>query len=1071
VKQFLKKSALRSASCLQAVAIIGVGTVGAAAISTPAFAQDYTSGAISGTVTDESGNAVSGATVTVTSTAQGFTRTVTTSANGAFRVSGLQTGAYDVVVTASGQDTYTATGVSVLASQAVNLSIPLTTTGSEIIVTGAQIPVDFAGTTTGATIDVADLVKNAPIGRDLTSIVLLAPGTTTGDDGFTSNGNALPSIGGSSVAENAYYLNGLNTTNFDNYLGSARVPFEFYRTVDIKSGGYSAEFGRATGGIVNAVSKAGSNEFTGAVHLNWEPNFLRSDATDLQNCGYDGLTLECDDLTNRSFDRTENYSAIIEAGGPIFKDRLFVYGLVEFRKSETLRNSRNANLGTERISDDPFWAVKVDAYPIDNHHLEFTMFDTRSTERRSDYTYSELDGVASLGAAASIVENRSGGLNFVGQYTGTITDWLTVSAAYGKVRDKFETVGVDAGSSTYFYQNASGGTVNGVPQAGLYTGQPLSSRDFPYKTEREFYRGDIDLFFNALGDHHLRFGFDLEKNTLEHTAVRNGAADLLALGWLTQEAVDANFGGAGASIILRPGNVVEVNYFNSGGAFNAENKAFYIQDEWRPTERLTLNLGLRRDDFELSKPGGAAYITLEENYAPRIGATYDLWEDSSGKLKAFYGQYFLPVASNTAFRQASPELYIRERYNYVGFDAQTGLPNVVSQVTNNASYQGDCPIALTPFSSGQYCNVTGDGTVKPTDASLSSTLKATKETEWIVGYEHNFRDILGGIKLGLTYTHRSMDVSAEDVAVDAAVLAYCEANGLTGCSSTWTGFHQYVVINPGFDATFALAGQDGRVVTISAEDLGYPKAKRTYDAVEFTFDRPWDGKWMLGGSYTWSKSKGNSEGFVQSDFEQDDSGITQDFDQPGFTQGADGYLPNDRRHRFKLWGAYALTDWFTIGTTARVESPRSLSCFGYNPNPNYFDQGGDPYSDFGNAYGAASHYCGTGSLALDEDGVAYYSDSALSPRGQGNKTGWYSSFDISARVNLDIAGRTLTLRGDVFNVFNAQAVMGRNELGDQDMHFSDPDLPADGVTPNPNYGIATSYQTPRYVRLGVDIAF
>ena len=177
--------------------------------------------------------------------------------------------------------------------------------------------------------------------------------------------------------------------------------------------------------------------------------------------------------------------------------------------------------------------------------------------------------------------------------------------------------------------------------------------------------------------------------------------------------------------------------------------------------------------------------------------------------------------------------------------------------------------------------MTGDGTVPDTGAAISHNLKATRETEWILGYEQKFGDWTAG----LTYTHRNLDISAEDMAIDAAVLKYCADNGIAGCSNTWTGFNQYVITNPGHDVVTNLRGLDGREVTFKAEDLGYPKAKRTYDAVEFTVKHPWNGKWTFEGNYTWSRSKGNSEGFVQSDFQQDDSGITQDFDQPGFLEG------------------------------------------------------------------------------------------------------------------------------------------------------------------------------------------
>ncbi|WP_241557448.1 TonB-dependent receptor [Croceibacterium ferulae] len=1049
-------------------------------LAAPAVAQDYTTGSVTGNVTDEAGNAIAGATVTITSQGQGFTRTATTTAQGGFRFGSLPTGRYDIRVESSGLDSTTATDVGVIASQTTDLPITLTTSGNEIVVSASTLAPAFAGNTTGVAVDLAELVRQVPISRDIASVALLAPGTSFGDDGFVSNGQLIPSINGASPAENAYYVNGLNTTNFDNYLGSVRVPFEFYRTVDIKTGGIPAEFGRATGGIINAVSKSGTNEFIGAIHLNWEPDFLRMDAAELVNCEYEPGTTNrvCQDSTNRAFDETESYSAIFEVGGPVVRDRFFLYGLLELREQQTLRTSRNASTATQRTSNSPFWAIKADAYPIDNQHFELTVFNSKNTERRTDFGYSELNGAPTLGAASAIQEGYSGGINYVAKYTGTFTDWLTVSAAYGVVKDNFEQLGIDAGSQGFAVRNQSGATIAGVPNDGYLSDQIVQSRDSPYNTKREFYRGDVDLFFSLLGDHHIRAGFDVENNTLNRVTVRTGGAALVEAGFLTQEAFNANFGGAGASVLLRAGNVAEVNYFNAGGSFEAQNSAFYIQDEWSITDRLTLNLGLRRDDFGLDKPGGVEYIDSPENYAPRLGASYEMWENGEGRLFGSYSQYFLPVASNTAFRQASPELYVRERFTYNGFDAN-GLPILTGQVTNNASYQSACPINLTgsAFSTGAFCQVTGDGTVKDTSASLSSTFEATKTTEWIVGYEHNFNigGFLDEVRVGLSYTNRRLNTTAEDVAVDAAVLAYCDANGIAGCEDTWTGFHQYVVINPGNDATFALApnagGPEG-VVTISAEDLRYPKAVRKYDAVQFTFDRPWDGKWSLAGSYTWSKSRGNSEGFVQSDFEQDDSGITQDFDQPGFTDGAYGRLPSDRTHRFVVYGSYGITDDFTVGMNTRVQSPRPLSCFGFNPNPNYFDPNGEPYSDFGNGYGAASHYCATGDLVAVPGDAPYRTNSTLSPRGEGLQTDWTYQIDLSARYNLEVGDRLVTLRADVFNVLNEQAVQGRTETGDSESGvYVDDDGVSRGVYSNPNYGNPTSFQTPRFVRIGADIAF
>jgi outer membrane receptor protein involved in Fe transport len=1050
VKKFLKKSALCSASCLQAVALVGVAAIGAAALSTPAAAQDYTSGALSGTVTDADGNTVQGATVTLTSQDHGFTRTTTTSGTGGFRFASLPTGSYTVTVASSGAPNFTATDVRVVAGDTASIAIALTGGGNEIVVTGAQIQVPFSGTTTGVNVDVEELVKRVPLGRDITSIALLAPGTTKGDTAF---GN-LASIGGSSVAENAYYINGLNITNFDNYLGSVEVPFDFYQTVEVKAGGYPAEFGRATGGIINAVSKSGSNEFEAAVHLNWAPDWARNNDKDLLTCDSNGT---CVPYTNRGADSDESYSMTLEAGGPIIKDRLFVYGLFEMQKQDWTRVSRSSSLASHRTNTDPFWAVKVDAYPLLNHHLEFTIFDTRNTTRLENLAYLEADdGSYSFGSTQAAQDFNFGGVNFVGKYTGNFTDWLTLSAAYGRMRDRFDVVGVDAGAGAPYIINNTGDPLNGVPPDGLFTGQTTTLAESPYTTEREFYRADADVFFTAFGDHHVRFGFDQEENTLDHATVRTGGPVLCGNGFLSTEACATSNGG-GASIIYQPGGQVEINYLVSGGGFTAKNRAFYLQDEWDVTDRLSFNLGVRRDDFRLNKQDGSAFLESKGNYAPRIGATYEVWPDHSGKIKAFYGQYFLPFASNTANRQASAEVYFSERWFYSGIDGD-GLPILTTQTTSSG-FDAPCLFGLTPGSSGasgpDVCQTTSRGEIPDTSAAVAHNLKATRETEWLLGYEHD----LGDWNVGITYTHRNLDVTAEDSAIDAAAREYCYGQGIDPalCNKVWSGYHQYVINNPGSDLTVNLNATvgsttipelEGKEVTFAGEDLGYPKPKRKYDAVEFTFEHPWNGKWSLAGSYTWSKSRGNSEGYVQSDYGQDDSGITIDFDQPGFTDYAYGYLPNDRRHRFKLWGSYAVTDAFTLGAQAQASSPRHLSCFGYNPD----------FDSLENGYGAVSHYCGL----------------EPSPRGTAQKSDWFTQVDLSGRYNFEIpTGQTVTLRVDVFNVFNSHAVMQRWETGDLSYDPVDEDDPSAGyiLTPDPDFGQARAYQTPRYVRFGADITF
>lgn len=1051
------RKGLRGGAALQALALLGAGLTGSAIVAAPAAAQDYTSGAIGGTVTDEAGNGVDGATVTIVSVSQGTTRTTTSSASGAFLINGLPSGAYNVTVDSPNAPSWRADGVNLLASQTAQLSVQLAASGGEdIVVTGSRAVTSFTGTTTGLNVDVSEFIATRPLARNLTSIILLAPQTQVGDAAF---GN-LPSIGGSSVAENAYFVNGLNTTNFDTGLGSAQVPFYFYKSVDIKNGGYPAEYGRATGGIVNAVTKSGSNDFTAAVHVDWSPNFLRSRSPNLQS--YTGTNVNgslFQNSTDRQNDAAQSLQTTVEVGGPVIKDRLFVYGIAQFNRVTSTTNSPLAGTAFRFKNDDPFWGAKVDAYPIDSQHFEFTIFDTRNTNERSTLPYTAAFAGANVtyGAATAITGFKAGGVNYVGKYTGRMTDWLTVSAAYGRVRDRFDQTSIAGSGNLPSFQNGSGATTFGVANGGFYNAQRLASTDSPYDTERKFFRADADVRFSLLGDHHIRGGYDQEKNVLNRVTVRNGGTFELANNAISTAAYNAVLGNAGIQYIARAadanGPIVELNYFNTGGSFSAKNQAYYIQDEWKPFDRLTLNLGARRDDFRINKPSGAPIADLKKNYAPRVGATFELFGNKSGKVYGSYGWYFLPIASNTAFRQGAPSYFFRQRYNFTGVNAQ-GLPILGRLVTNQGAYQTACPFALIPNGATTNCSVTGDGADINTTQAISSNLKATRESEIILGYEQT----LGLWKFGLAYTHRNLDRTSEDSAIDAAVNAYCVANNIratpTGggasvpCSAIFTGFHQYVINNPGSDINVNLlaTGYDinNRNVTLSAAALGYGKAKRTYDAVTFTFDHRFNGLYSFGGSYTYAKSKGNIEGGVQSDFGQADTGITQDFDQPGFVPGSYGNLPNDVRHNIKLFGNISPVKEFNIGANVQVQSPRSLSCFGFNPT-----------DVFANGYAAASHYCG---------GV-------LSPRGTAAKSNWFSTFNFQVAFSPVIGEHNVTFRADVFNLLNSKNIVKRNEIGDLDVTTNAvTGLPATYI-PNPSYNLITSYQAPRVVRLGVDISF
>jgi hypothetical protein len=251
--------------------------------------------------------------------------------------------------------------------------------------------------------------------------------------------------------------------------------------------------------------------------------------------------------------------------------------------------------------------------------------------------------------------------------------------------------------------------------------------------------------------------------------------------------------------------------------------------------------------------------------------------------------------------------------------------------------------------------------------------------------------------------------------------------------------------------------------------MHFPKPKRTYAAVTFDFQKVDDGVWAASGSATWARLRGSTEGTVKSDAgnaAQADAGSTQDFDYLGLGDYGYGRLPNDHTWQFKLNGAYHFGKMFTLGANIFVQSPMPGSCLGihpYYPQPDVFDP------SF--AYGAGSHFCSTGPV----NSAGYQTATAPAPRGTGWKSDWVKQVDISGRVNIPFGGldtRKLVLRADVFNVFNSHARTQLYAQHENDHQFGPSTAcgaAAECYSPDPLYLSTLFYQTPRYVRLGLDL--
>ncbi|WP_152033014.1 TonB-dependent receptor [Gallaecimonas mangrovi] len=967
------------AECVKAAAIAAVlGTLAPHA----AFANE-TTGSVSGTLLHVSKK---GLTAVMTNPATGQNRSVEVTDDGTFRFPQMQVGKYIISIKDSSGTTIKSKNVVVSLGNNTATTIDLNDDNIETIsVVGSSISmVDTAATSTGLNIGETQYDK-LPVGRDSTSIAMLAPGTVKGDSAF---GN-LASFGGASVAENAYYINGLNVTDFRNGLGGSSVPFEFYKEFKVKTGGYGAEFGRSTGGVIDAVTKSGTNEFHAGASFYYTPDSLRSDSP---NTRYRNGKM----YIPNDKDESDSKEGNIWVSGPLIKDKLFFYALYNPRDVHTAglnsgsytSSIEGGDTLTTEDSDNAFWGVNLDWYITDNHVLEFTAFNDSRTYTDNDYEYDYDAGQVVAGTSPSTTYYDKGGKNWLLKYTGYWTDDLTVTALYGE--NKYNLSSHSATSECpYVYNYLDADNTHPSCSGSAYSGV---NND---EDKRQAGRLDFEWVVN---DHHtLKFGADFEK-------LKSSSDDVYYSGG-TGYYIDSMSDGAqlnngytndtGSDL-----DYVEAVVYDSYGSFSTESYAYYFEDAWQITDNLLLNIGLRNDMFNNKSASGESFIKIDNQWAPRLGFSWDPVGDGNSRVFGNWGLYYLPIENNTNVRIAGNESYYVNYYAYNGLDSE-GVPNLGSQL-------GDTYV----YSSPQPVNAVADQNIKP-----------MYQEEWILGYENEFAP---GWKANVTGTYRDLKRSIDDT-----------------CNDDLFGEGVCVLINPGYGATVSVDPDgDGVYETkhFTADELGLPKAKRTYKALTFDLKHTTD-KLQFDASYTWAKSEGNTEGYVKSDNGQDDAGLTTDWDYPQLMDGAYGDLPNDRRHSFKFYGSYSITDQWTVGWNSYLMSGRPINAFGIG---------------YPEALGGQPGYGYTYYLTDPDSG-----ELTKVSRGSMGRTPWIANLDLSTAYEMKFNKVNVKFSATIFNVMDAHGVTEVYEYAEHSTAGNEDE----------RYGLATGYQSPRSVRLGVEVTY
>lgn len=975
-------------------------------------------GSVVGRLVASEGQSLAGAEVSARNVETGLVRTVKANADGSYRFPFLPVGEYVLEVRRDGGNAGRVEDVAVRLGTATNVIIPIGAT--------SLTAVEVIGSTTNAMVDVSSVesatnlsreeLSRLPVERDPLSVALLAPGLARGD---ASLGGV--SFGGSSVAENTVYINGLNVTDFYNRIGFSSVPYSFYQEFQVKTGGYSVEFGRTTGGVINAVTRTGGNDFHYGAELIWEPSFLQDEADDQFDA--DG-----ERYITSSYDEYERTSLNLFASGPIVQDTLFFFVMYEARDYQPTNTSDSGGTLFEGDTDDGFWGTKLDWQINDSHLLEFLAFSDSNQNVIANYVFDPVTD--SRGAQTNTQLVDSGGDNWALTYTGYLTDDLSMKVLYGENERNRAVNSLNDINCNRVFDNRP------APLRGDQ-GCTTSSRVEQAVDDREAIRLDFEW---GLGDHGLRFGLDRETNTSDYQRFFPGP------GGLRYDVFRTSGSGTGSPIngvVFPPAtSYVRTRRLEVDGVFETLNTAYYLEDNWQVTPNVVLNGGLRIEAFDNKNGQGETYIEIDDMLAPRLGASWDMDGDGRTKLFGNLGRYFLPVANVINIKQAGGFLDERTFYQFNGYQT---LDN------NGLSYR----VPMLGAQIGAVDNSQGDGTVGDLRSEVDNDMDPVYQDELILGFQSMIDD---SWSWGVRGIYRKLNNAIDDMELTS--------NGIL-CGGE-PGYIGYIMGNPGEVATVftdtncdgtndgfvnidtAVAGwavydDDGNYVG----EIGFDEPNRTYKALEFQIDRVWDDTWALNASYTLAFSEGNAEGPVNSDNNFGDTGRTEHFDDPFVNLDGNGYLANDHRHQFKVRGSYALGEAWLLGATLNAQSGRPRSGFGVG-NP---IDGTDYHSNY-----ICVERCG-----LRPNGTAYEASErvyALSPRGSYGRTPW--TFDLGASIGYHrgFGDYDFNVKLAFYNLLNHQRVVDVDDERESGIG-----------SPNENWLRGTSFQSPRYAQLTVSFDF
>ncbi|HEX5658730.1 MAG TPA: TonB-dependent receptor, partial [Polyangiales bacterium] len=838
---------------------------------------------------------------------------------------------------------------------------------------------------------------------------------------------------------NRYLLDGLSVNNTTFGLLGTPLSIDFIKEVSVLSGGYMPEYGRSTGGILNAITKSGTNEFHGSVFTNWAPGAM---AGHRKRVNIEGQTI----TTEPSLRYMGDIGGDI--GGPIIKDKLWFYFGFDWAQS---KYNLQRSLYRTQIDADGNPATDANGDPLPTQYIPGSR-TTRYAQQDIFQHIAKLTLAASkkdrLTLSINGVYPRSGGHGKYGVdpqtgeaeiYPLATQSQNSLAGTYGATAHRYKGQSTNAllrwqreVSKKLFVDSwlgwhqenggrqASDGTGVGSTRglAGLSNIWSLAARDLTFfetvpggacdvpgscpvsnyrsggpeftdlqKNNRLQARSIVTYLFEALGHHVLKVGLDAEYQRQNANRGYTGGRDWIDYG-------DSYYTQA-YGFLEGPDQPVWMNTIHN--KTSSVSVGAFAQDSWNIADVVTLNLGLRWDAQMLYGRDDNLAMTLPKQWSPRAGFIFDPTFQGKSKIYANYARYYETVPLRMLDRYLSGEPLLLALADNTTCNPGDPVQGGLNGTCLNSLYpgSGDPPNNLySPVSSGT--------------SVVDPKLKAPSNDEFITGAEY---EIIRDGRLGLNYTRRWLTNTIEDMSPDEG-------------------------------QTFFF-GNPGRGI---ARD--FPKAQRKYDGGTVYFTKLFSDGWIAQASYTLSWLRGNYGGLYRADDRQFDPHQNSDFDLRSLFVNRKGDLPGDNRHYFKAFGAKEFMlpkGWgqLTPGLSFRAYSGGPTNYLGAHP-------------------------------VYQQDQVY------ILPRGAGERLPWVASIDLRLAYGFKFSQNVgLAATIDIFNLFNFQAAVERDQrytsevvpnLTSKDQLSTLVDAEGNSIK-QPNFGRPSLYQPPRTFRFGLKGTF